>query len=59
MNPWKQTVLFLLRDILRFALWFCLVVCGLMVGLFAITFSYEFLRHLWSWCRRVLFTGGW
>lgn len=59
MNPWKQTLLNLLRDILRFALWVCVAVIGLMSAIFSIVFVYQFLRHLWTWCDRVLFTGSW
>ena len=59
MNPWKQTILILLRDILRFALWLCVALIGLMVAIFSIVFVYQFLRHLWTWCDRVLFPGSW
>ena len=59
MNPWKATLLNLLRDILRFALWFCIALIGLMIAIFSIVFVYQFLVHLWSWCDRVLFTGSW
>ncbi len=59
MNPWKQTILLLLRDILRFALWLCVALIGLMVAVFSIVFVFQFLRHLWTWCVRVLFTGSW
>ena len=59
MNPWKQTLLNLFREVLRFAFWLCLALCGLMTGLFAIAFVAQFLLHLWTWCDRVLFTGSW
>ena len=59
MNPWKQKLLDLLRDILRFALWLCVALIGLMTAIFSIVFVYQFLNHLWSWCARVLFTGSW
>lgn len=59
MNPWQQTILYLLRDILRFVLWLCVALIGLMIAMFSIVFVYQFLQHLWSWCDRVLFPGQW
>ena len=59
MNPWKQTLLNFLRDIMRFALWLCIALIGLMAAIFSITFVYQFLQHLWSWCSRVLFSEPW
>ncbi len=59
MNPWRENVLDNLRNIFRFALWACLVVNGLMASFFTIFFTYEFLRHLWAWCERVLFQNPW
>lgn len=59
MNPWKQTALLLMRDILRFALWLCVVVIGLMVAVFSICFTYQLLTHLWQWCMRVMFGSDW
>ena len=59
MNPWKQTILILLHDILRFVLHLGVVALGLMTAIFSIVFVYQFLRHLWSWCDRVMFTGSW
>ena len=59
MNPWKQTLLDLMRDIIRFALWIALVINGLMVGVFSIAFCYRFLEHLWSWLVKNIFTGSW
>ncbi len=59
MNPWKQTILYLLRDILRFAIWLVLVINGLLFAIFSVAFVYQLLRHLWTWCDRVLFPGTW
>lgn len=59
MSPWKQTILGACRDILRFALWIGVVINGLMFAVFSIMFVFQFLRHLWSWCDRVLFPGSW
>ncbi len=59
MNPWKQSLLELLRDILRFSLWIGVVVNGLMIGVFSIVFCYELLTHTWSWLSRSVFTGSW
>ncbi len=55
MNPWKQSLLNLLRDILRFAFWLCLALCGLMMGLFAIVFVASSRWRLWTVFSRVLF----
>ena len=30
MNPWKQTLLNFLRDIMRFALWLCIALSGFL-----------------------------
>jgi hypothetical protein len=59
MNPWRVSFLELCRNVLRLALWACLTVNGLMLGVFSIIFTFFFLRHLWSWCHRVLFSGQW
>ncbi len=59
MNPWKQSLLEFLRDILRFALWIAFVINGLMVGVFSIAFCFHFLDHLWSWLVKHVFTGSW
>ena len=59
MNPWKQSVLDLSRSVIRFLLWFALVLNLAMFSIFSICFTYHFLRQGWCWCRRVLFTGTW
>ena len=59
MNPWQQKVLDVCRSIIRFALWCAIVLNGLMLALFLIVFTAQFLWHLWTWCDRVLFTGSW
>ena len=59
MNLWQENAFDSLRKMFRFALWACLVINGLMASFFAVAFSYEFLRHLWGWCKRVLFAGPW
>ena len=60
MNPWKkETILAVFRDLMRFAVWFCIVLIGLMTAVFAVAFSYRFLTQLWSWCVRVMFSEPW
>ena len=60
MNPWKkEAVLAILRNLMRFAVWFCIVLIGLMMAVFLVGFSYRFLTHLWSWCARVMFSEPW
>lgn len=59
MNPWRLNFFDLCRSILRFALWSCLTVNGLMLGTFSLVFVYFFLTHLWQFCRRVLFSNPW
>jgi len=59
MNPWRQTFLTLTRDVLRFSLWLCVVVNGLMMGLFSIWLCYELLTHTRRWLAMKVFTGGW
>lgn len=60
MNPFrKETILALLRDLMRFSIWLCIVVVGLMFAIFSVAFSYRFLTSLWAWCVRVLFSKPW
>ncbi len=59
MNPWQQTIIEVLSAIIRFALWVTLVLNGLMLGVFSVAFTFQFLRHAWTWCDRVIFTGSW
>lgn len=59
MNPWKENILAFCRNVLRFALWLCLAVNGVMLGLFSIVFTFEFLRSLWQLCQRTLFAHPW
>ncbi len=59
MNPWTQAVLERARNVLRFALWLVVVINGLMLAVFSVLFTFEFLRHLWSWCERRLFGEPW
>ncbi len=59
MNPWQQNLLDLCRNVIRFGLWFAVILDGLMLALFSIAFTAKFLWHLWTWCCRVLFTGSW
>jgi len=58
-NPWRDSVIAFARNILRFTLWICLVIDVLMLAIFSIAFTFQFLRHLWSWCQRVLFDEPW
>ena len=55
MTRWKQSVLNLLREIIRFAFWFCLASCGLMAGIFATVFAASFLWYLRTLCSHALF----
>jgi len=59
MNPWKQNILDLCRNVIRFALWLALAINGAMVAIFSVVFTCAFLQHAWSWCRRVLFSSAW
>ncbi len=59
MNPWRQGVLGLLRNIIRFSLWVALAVNGVLLAIFSIRFTRAFVNHLWTWCDRVLFPGTW
>lgn len=59
MNPWKQNVTHLCRDIIRFAIWVALALNGAMAAIFSVAFTFEFLRHAWRWCRRAIFSSEW
>ena len=58
-NPWRANLLEKCRSFVRFALWICIATNGAMLCIFSILFSYEFLRHAWGWCNRVLFSRPW
>ena len=59
MNPWSAGLLAKSQSFIRFSLWICLAInCG-MLCIFSIFFAYEFLRHLWNWCDRVMFSNPW
>jgi hypothetical protein len=59
MNPWRLNFFELCRNVLRFALWTCLTLNGLMLGCFLLVFVFQFLRHLWGYCHRTLFSNSW
>ncbi len=59
MNPWKQGKIEICRNAIRFAFWVALSVNGGMAAMFSIAFCWEFFRHAWTWCRRVLFSSDW
>jgi len=59
MNPWQVSAIEWMRGIIRFAIWITLVLNGLMLGVFSVAFTFQFLRHAWTWCHRVMFTGSW
>lgn len=58
-TPWTERVLDFMRRFMRFVLWSCVFVNLLMGSVFLIFFTFNLLRHLWSWCTRVLFPGSW
>lgn len=59
MNPWEQTAINRCKSIVRFGLWFALTLHAAMLAIFSILFTFQFLRHLWNWCERVLFQSHW
>lgn len=59
MNPWRAGIVEKSRSIIRFALWIFLAVNSAMLCIFSVFFTYEFLHHLWEWCKRVFFSGNW
>jgi hypothetical protein len=59
LDPWRRTLLEFCRNVVRFGLWLALASNAAMLAVFSIVFTYEFLAHSWTWCRRVLFTGTW
>lgn len=59
MNPWKQSILDFCRNVVRFGLWIAVALNAAMLAVFSIAFTYQFLTHGWTWCRRVMFTGEW
>lgn len=59
MNPWKENLLTFCRNVLRFVLWLCLAANGVMLGIFSILFTFEFLRSLWQFCARTIFANPW
>ncbi len=59
MNPWRAQLIDLCRNVLRFTLWVCVVINGLMLGLFTVWFTYKFLFHASGWLGRGLFSKPW
>ena len=58
-NPWQPRSLEAFRDVIRVLLWICLMINGLIVGIFTIAFTYHFIQHLWDWLDRILFSHRW
>lgn len=58
-NPWRSSVLDLLRSVVRFSLWFAFVVNVLMCAVFTVVWVAHFLWHMWTWFDRVWFPGEW
>lgn len=58
-TPWTERVLDLMRRFMRFVLWSSVFVNLLMISVFLVFFTFSLLRHLWTWCSRVLFPGTW
>jgi len=58
-NPWKQNAFELLRSVLRFSVYGCLVTCGLMSSVFLVAVTYQTLTHAWTWLIARVFTGSW
>ena len=58
-NPWRASFVEKCRNIIRFSLWTCLALNAAMLGMFSILFTYQFLRHLWSWCIKEWFSRPW
>ena len=59
MHPWKVNLLELLQNIIRFALWVALILNVGMASVFAVWFTFKFLRSLTGWADRVLFGQPW
>lgn len=59
MNPWRKNLLDFSRDMLRFSLWLCVILDGLLVALFGIAFVACFLWNAWGWCWRTWFREPW
>lgn len=59
MNPWRIDVFEVCRRVLRTTLWLCFMIVGLMAGIFFVRFSFSFFCHLWTLCRRVMFSDSW
>lgn len=59
MNPWEQAVIARFKSAVRCGLWAALVLHAVMLSVFSILFTFQFLRHLWCWCGRTLFRSEW
>lgn len=59
MSPWRSNMLDLLREIIRFSLWFAIVLIGLMFLVFSVSVVFQFLSHLHGFLRRTIFSGPW
>lgn len=59
MNPWKQNALSLSRDMLRFTIWACIVLNGLMFSLFTILFTALLVFRVSGYVFRNWFANPW
>lgn len=59
MTAWKQSTLAIARDVLRFAIWFCIVLNGLMLSLFTIVFTAMLLFRAMGYAFREWFAQPW
>ena len=57
--PWKKSIIEVLSDVLRFAVWAGLVIGVIAMSLFVAWFAGEFFWHLGEWCKRVPFGQPW
>lgn len=59
MNPWHDTLLQRLRDLIRFLLWSSLTInCGIACY-YSVLFTNRFFRHAWDWACKTLFLEPW
>ncbi len=56
---WKKPIIETLCDVLRFSVWSCLILNGMLASVFSVYFVARFLWHLHHWCDRVLFGHDW
>jgi hypothetical protein len=59
MNVWRQNIIDLLSNALRFTAMACLMIDGILLSCFTVWFCIRFLHNFMAYLNRVLFNHNW